>query len=463
MPTIIGVIFFCCGAYCFLYKEDRLLGLLLIASTFEAASAINFGKRGIQPYYVVAAFIIARGLVNWLLGVRLNRKMPQRKWLLIFGVVGIASAFVLPVVFAGIPIYDPKIGIDDGLFNRPPLAFNLNNIGQAGFLAWHIATAFALLGLKFSPEKTKKAFLWAFYIEIFFVFAESLCQLARIDFPLWIILNNPGLAVWDNKMEAYGTRVPGTFSEPSLAGAFLVLYCVGFLAQYLARKGGSIRLILSLVASGMVASTSSLLTLLLAPIALLVRYSPFRFPWYINLKQTKRIAWVLFLFVVPLILVLVFSSGYRAVLTNVTVSKGESGSFINRTAADLYSLQLLLRTYGLGVGLGSNRSSSLLTTLISNVGVGGILAFLVFYFKLFANLPEEYTWFKWAGFALLLNMCLGIADITMPLMWCPILLAIQFSLKKSNGTSGAEHQRSDVGEGADPSRFNASPNRLVLE
>jgi hypothetical protein len=427
MPTIIGVIFFCCGAYCFLYKEDRLFGLLLIASTFEAASAINFGKRGIQPYYVVAAFIIARGLLNWLLGVRLNRKMPQGKWLLLFGAIAIASAFVLPAVFAGVPIYDAKIGIDDGLFIRPPLAFGLNNIGQAGFLAWHIATAFALLGIKFSAAKARRAFLWAFYIEVFFVFSESLCQLAGIDFPLWLVLNNPGFAVWENWMEAYGTRVPGTFSEPSIAGAFLVLYCVGFLAQYLARKGGSIKVIVSLVASGMVASSSSLLTLFLAPFALLVRYSPFRFPWYINLRQTKRIAWILFVLVTPLVLALLFFSGYREVLTTATVSKGESGSFINRTAADLYSLQLLLRTYGLGVGLGSNRSSSVLTTLMSNVGVAGTLAFLVFYFKLFANLPEEYAWFKWAGFALFANMSMGIADITMPLMWCPMLLAIQFS------------------------------------
>src|ERR1700733_12191344 len=170
MPTVIGVIFFCCGAYCFLYKEDRLLGLLLIASTFEAASAINFGKRGIQPYYVVAAFTIARGLVNWLLGVRFNRKMPQRKWLLIFGAIAVASAFVLPVVFAGVPIYDVKIGIDDGLFIRPPLQFGLYNVTQAVYLALHIATAFALFSIKFSAEKIRKAYLLAFYIEVFFVF-----------------------------------------------------------------------------------------------------------------------------------------------------------------------------------------------------------------------------------------------------------------------------------------------------
>jgi hypothetical protein len=447
MPTVIGVIFFCCGAYCFLFKEDNLFGLLLIASTFEAASAVNIGKRGIQPYYVVAAFIIARAVVNRLLGIRLKRVMPQGKWLLIFGAIGITSALVLPFIFAGVPIYDPKIGIDDGLFIRPPLAFGLNNIGQAGYLAWHIATAFSLLGIKFSAGKTRAAYVWCFYIEVFFVFAESLCQLAGIDFPLWLVLNNPSLSLWENSNVAYGTRVPGTFSEPSIAGAFLVLYCVGFLAQYLARRGGSIRVIVSLVASGMVASSSSLFTLSLAPFALLVRYSPFRFPWYINFSQTKRIVWILFIFVAPLAIALLFSSGYREVLTAVTVSKGESGSFINRTAADLYSLQLLLQTYGLGVGLGSNRSSSLLSTLISNVGVAGLLAFLVFYFKLFAHLPEEYTWFKWAGFALFANMCMGIADITMPLLWCPILLAIQFSLKKNNGLSVAEEQRSDVGGG----------------
>ena len=441
MPTIIGIIIFCYGAYFFFCKEDSLLGLLLIASVFQAASAINIAERGIQPYYIVAMFIIVRALVNRVLGKRSNTAMPQGRWLLIFGAIAIASAFVLPIIFAGTPIYDPKIGIDDGLFIRPQLKLNLNNVVQSGYLACHIATAFALLSLKFSAAKTRRAYLWVFYIEVFFVSAESFCQLVGIPFPLSLILNNPGYALWDLTEEAYGTRNPGTFSEPSLAGALLVLYCVGFLAEYLARRRSTVHVIVALVASGLVASSSSMLTLCLFPFVLLIRYSPFRFPWYINLRQARRIAWILFLLVTPLVLVLLFASGYREILTGLTVSKGESGSFINRTAADLYSLQLLLRTHGLGVGLGSNRSSSLVTTLVSNVGVAGTLLFFVFYCKLFANLPEEYGWFKWAGFALLLNMCLGIADVTMPLLWVPILLAVQFSSgnmpvrRKPNGTN----------------------------
>jgi hypothetical protein len=112
MPTIFGVLFFCAGAYCFLRKEEGLLGLLIIASLFEASSALNIVERGIQPHYVIATFIIVRALVNGVLGLRSGSPMPQGKWLLIFGAVAIVSTLVFPLFFAGTPIYDPKLGID---------------------------------------------------------------------------------------------------------------------------------------------------------------------------------------------------------------------------------------------------------------------------------------------------------------------------------------------------------------
>lgn len=427
MPTIIGIIFFCCGMYCFFLAEDALLGLLLISCIFEAASAINFGERGVQPYYIVAAFTIARAIVNKLLGVTGNKITAPYKWLLVFGVVAITSAFISPIIFAGIPIYDPKIGIDAGLFIRPPLRLGPNNLIQACYLAVHIATAFSLLAIRFSAAKTRKAFLWAFYIEASFIFAESFCQLAGISFPLSLVLNNPGYALWKNSMEAYGTRNPGTFSEPSLAGVFLTLYCVAFLAQYLTRRGGSVKVVISLVAMGMVASTTSLFVVCMILVGLLVCHPPFRAPWYVNLRQAKRILWILMLIISPLVLVLLFSAGFRAVLAAVTVSKGETGSFIDRTASDLYSLHLLFQTYGIGVGLGSNRTSSFLSTLLSNVGVLGTLAFIAYCYKCVANLLDEYVWLKWALFAFFLNMAISVSDTTLPLLWCPILIALQFN------------------------------------
>jgi hypothetical protein len=431
LPTIIGVIFFLCGVYCFFFKEDSLLGLLIIAGIFEAASAINIGERGIQPYYVVAAFLIARSIVDFMLGARSNKFMPQRTWLLLFAAIAIASAFLFPVIFAGIPVYDPKVGIDDGLFIRPPLSFGLNNLGQAAFLACHIATAYAVLSIEFSSSKAQKTYLWAFYLVVFILTAQSFCQLTGIPFPHSLILNNPGYALWDVGGGVSGTRNPGSFSEPSVAGAFLVLYCVGFLAKYLAGKGGTVHLIVSLVASGLVASSASLLTLCVFTVALMFRYFPLRLPWYVNLSRTKRLVWIVLVLAVPAALALIFFPSYRETLMTLTVSKGDSSSFLNRMAADLYALQLLPQTHWMGVGLGGNRASSLLTTLLSNVGVAGFLAFVVFYFRLFAGLPKEYAWLRWAAFALLADMFIGVADVTMPMLWIPILLAIQFSWKRT--------------------------------
>jgi hypothetical protein len=435
MPTVIGVIFFCCGAYCFFVKEDSLFGLLIIAGIFQAASALNISERGIQPYYVIGAFVIVRAIVNRSLGVRSNRSMPQNRWLLLFGGIAIASAFVLPVVFAGIPVYDPKIGIDESLFIRPPLSFGLNNVVQAGFLACHIAIAYAVLSIDFSSKKAQRAYIWAFYLVVLIIVAQSVCQLTGIPFPHSLILNNPGYALWDVGGEVSGTRNPGPFSEPSLAGAFLVLYCVGFLAQYLAGKGGAGNLILSLVASGLVASSASLFSLCVFALVLSVRYFPLRLPWFVNVARTKRILWIFVVLFAPAALALTFFPGYRETLMTLTISKGDSGSFLNRTASDIYALQLSAQTHWIGVGLGSNRASSVLATLLSNVGVVGVVAFAAFYVRLFVNVPEEFAWLKWAGFALLFNMCIGVADVTIPIFWIPIFLAIQFT----SGRKGSNH------------------------
>jgi hypothetical protein len=163
---------------------------------------------------------------------------------------------------------------------------------------------------------------------------------------------------------------------------------------------------------------------------LLLRYFPFRFPWHINLRRAKRFAWALLPLIAPVVIAVFAFSSYRDTLISNTLSKTDSGSFFNRIAADLFALQLLPRTHWLGVGLGSNRGSSLLPTLLSNVGVAGVVVFAVFCVKVFAKLPKEYAWLKWAALALFLNMCISIADVTMPTLWLPILLAIQFSSEK---------------------------------
>ena len=125
-----------------------------------------------------------------------------------------------------------------------------------------------------SARSTRKAFIAAFYLAVFFVVAQSACQFAHLSFPDALIRNNPGYQISDITLDPSGTRTPGTFSEPSFAGAFLLLYCVGFIAEYLAGKGSPIRVIVSLIATGLVASSGSLLALSVSTLALVVHYSP---------------------------------------------------------------------------------------------------------------------------------------------------------------------------------------------
>jgi hypothetical protein len=65
-------------------------------------------------------------------------------------------------------------------------------------------------------------------------------------------------------------------------------------------------------------------------------------------------------------------------ILNATLTKQQSSSYNDRTMADRDSFQEMLETDGLGVGWGSNRSSSLGPGLCASVGIWGIAGLLWF-------------------------------------------------------------------------------------
>jgi len=62
----------------------------------------------------------------------------------------------------------------------------------------------------------------------------------------------------------------------------------------------------------------------------------------------------------------------------LVLSKSTSSSAVERGSWNTYGLQNFLDTYGLGVGLGTARTSSFPVAVLSNVGVPGALFFLLF-------------------------------------------------------------------------------------
>src|SRR5262249_46220027 len=70
------------------------------------------------------------------------------------------------------------------------------------------------------------------------------------------------------------------------------------------------------------------------------------------------------------------------ILQATVFQKDQSDSFQERAFADLLAMRIFIETYGLGLGLGSHKANSIVTTLLSNTGIAGLVLFAAFMFML---------------------------------------------------------------------------------
>lgn len=146
------------------------------------------------------------------------------------------------------------------------------------------------------------------------------------------------------------------------------------------------------------------------------------------------------------------------------VLQGRSETFLGdlRPQADRYAIWLLWETYGLGVGLGSNRASSYLTGLASNVGIPGLVLFLAavglqFYLlaKRILRKPDAPSvFFFGSGIAALIAVSIAIPDQNWPALW--MLLLGGFACVMSG-----DEQGSAAAEVADPAGHRELHDRAV--
>ncbi len=111
-----------------------------------------------------------------------------------------------------------------------------------------------------------------------------------------------------------------------------------------------------------------------------------------------------------------------------TVDKVETASFLSRTAADLAGLTTFRDTYGLGVGIGSIRTSSFLVTLLATTGVGALL-FVWFVFRLLKRTQNAPL--RWLFLGALITEVAGVPDFSLPLLWMNVCVLTVFMLRTS--------------------------------
>jgi hypothetical protein len=103
-----------------------------------------------------------------------------------------------------------------------------------------------------------------------------------------------------------------------------------------------------------------------------------------------------------------------------------------RELSNKRALEIVQETYGLGVGMGSNRASSFFASLVSNTGVLGAALFCAMLVSLlwrYVRAPALTDMQIFVALALptaTLAMGLGIPDLNLPMYWGFIFLAFVF-------------------------------------
>jgi len=434
MPTVIGIIFTFLGVYCLLKRRDFLLGLLIFAGIFQASSVINIGSTGVQPYYLIACLFIYSQIRDG--GLReMSTDFTGKKPLYAFCVLGVLSALFLPFVFAGMPVYGRGLTIDEGFYYRIPLHFMVaSNLVQAGCLTVNVlVVSLAASGSRTSATRSFYNLSFGFLIAV--IIGQSAGSLVGVNVPNSIFRNNPGYAMSDEAGLSIAERVSGTYSEPSGAGAALVIFYAGCFAEFIYGKGPALKVILAALAICLVRSSSSLVAAGLTSALILVFYPPIRSFFFIRKSRLFKFSGVV------AAVALLFLSPVGAVLSQYTTEKNQTLSYVHRLAADYFALQLTGATYGLGVGLGSNRPSSFATCLLSEVGIIGAILFLIAAIQISRNAQGTDIALRWSLFGILFCKCLGGPDITDPQMWIMLALATNCASRFRVGGSFGQRVR----------------------
>lgn len=325
---------------------------------------------GLPIFYAIEAILVVKllfALVNRPILPKFEAKLTTATFLLICGLW--IFSYIAASAFEGMQIFDQQSFEDNFDSNGNFLAWSMSNVNQLIMLTLNLLTClYFYLQRRFYDAK----FIW-----------NSL-RIAVVIFLLFFLLEQINKELYVSILEMlfnrrvsgafFEERGSGTFYEPSFAGVFIGSLILPFLTfKGLSNRAIGVCLIFALFLNY---SSSGFFT---AFCGFLI------FFWYRASKMglSKKII---------LILLAVISASliYYAladILADYYAEKAETDSSLIRGYSNIIGLQGIWQSYGLGIGVGSSRVSSLIICLILNFGVFG------FYF-LFRHLRMMFRTFE---------------------------------------------------------------------
>jgi hypothetical protein len=444
--TPIGFVIIPIGFAIFFFRPESLGPLAILLSAFQAASVLNMEGGlpiGLTPYFFILILIAIRFVPMWLSGKfsfgRSDVALGMTQPLLILAIWSIASAFLLPWLFAGVGVDTPRGGMDSP--HTTPLEWSLGNAAQALYVA--LDTIFIIYLLWSSRERgyferLVRAFVGSGIIAAVIGAYQYVSHYSGLPYPVDFFNSNPGWKQLVSQELSGVWRLAATFSEPSAAGTFFAVWST--LLLFLAadnRAGGKWPWPLFAVGAVMLCLTTSTTGYITGALVL----GLFMWKEFARVFTTGRVSgrglFSLFLIAGAAAAAVLFVPNLSGLLTKIIWEKGRTQSSHDRTATIWEALRITSETYGLGVGLGSNRPSGMLFYIASNLGIPGLVLFAATMWVLYramgaalrSNLSSKQAASflvaaGWATVIELVAMASSGGDVTSSLLWvCMALVA----------------------------------------
>lgn len=386
--TLFGIIIVLIGGLLLVRSGmAAMLAFVMVATLFGGSAAIALPALGgstIPPANLALLFLILRAVLPGPQQMeRLGPALRANAFLIVFALYGVISAFIMPRLFAGAIAVTPlRPGAVRQLYEASPLHFSSQNITTAVYL---MGTLIAGLGATIGAARPGAAPVivrTGIAIAIAHAvlgFISILVARTALD-TLVEFFRNGNYAQLDQSIGGLN-RMNGIWPEASgfaaYGGAWLIFMTELWLRDIKRRWTGFAALLLALA---LLISTSSTAYVTLGGYSVILLLRMALLPGSVSLRKGLALAAVVFAGVLIVLTAITLNAEalerFGRILSIMTVEKTDSFSGMQRLYWAMQGLDAFMATAGMGVGAGSFRSSSLITSIIGSMGVIGIVCFV---------------------------------------------------------------------------------------
>jgi hypothetical protein len=398
IPTAFGLVAIAIATF-LLFRGTplSLLQFMMGCTLFSGSAAFimtALGGSSVSPAHLALVFMAGRILLPG--SGAYNAVAPAVRsnvFLAFYTLYSAATAFLLPRIFAGHIAVSPLRPIHiRSFFDTVPLAFTNQNVTTAVYLVGTLLAAICATVVARRPDSAERIVRTACLIAWVHV-AFGVLGVALATFGLGHVLDIFRNGSYGQLEQSYNgmIRIAGVFPEASAYASYAFVWLVFtfecWMRDLQPRRTGPAAIALLTI---LVFSTSGAAYVSLAGygVLLVVRFLVFRQ----NLRPAKAVrmlvAGVLAVVTILALLLLLprLADQLGDMFRHMTVDKADSVSGRQRAFWAMQGLEAFRVSFGLGIGAGSFRSSSLFLAILGSTGVIGVAAFLAHLMAVFKPL-----------------------------------------------------------------------------